>query len=95
MSEEERLLYKETLKVQNRRRFTRKNINDYVIQLLKEREKIPVTEIEIGSKRDIIRIIYISIYSGNKANNYRIKRSNRRVRIGEYEIPYFEIESRI
>lgn len=94
MSEEERQLYKEALKAQNRRRFTRKNINDYVIQLLKDREKIPVTEIEIESKRDIIRIIYISIYSGNKANNYKIKRSERRVRIGEYEIPYFEIESR-
>lgn len=94
MSEEERMLYKEALKQKNRRRFTRKNINEYVVGLLDGREKLPVTEIEISSKRDVIRIIYISIYSGNKANNYRIKRSKRRVKIGEYEIPYFEIEKR-
>lgn len=92
MSQEERLLYKEALKHKNRIRFSRKNINEYVDVLLKEREKIGVDAIPVETRRDLIRIIYISIYSGNKSNNYKIKRSDKRVKIGNCEIPYFEIE---
>ena len=94
MSAEDRAFYKEALKQENRRRFTRKNINEYVTGLLEGKEKLPVTDIEIKSKRDVIRLIYISIYSGNKANNYKIKRTSKRVKIGEHEIPYFEIVKR-
>lgn len=94
MSEEERALYKEALRQQNRRRFTRKNINAYVTELLKEKEKLPVTEIPIGSDRDLIRIIYISIYSGNPTNNYQVKRTRKKVEIGNYKFPYFEITKR-
>ena len=91
MTEEERALYKEALRQKNRRRFTRKNVNAFVEELLKDKEKIPVTEIEINSKRDLIRLIYISIYAGNAANVYKVKRSSRNVRIGNYSLPYFEI----
>ena len=94
MSDEERTLYKEALKQKNRRRFTRKNINTYVSELLKDREKIPVTEIEINTKRDFIRVIYISVYAGNPANIYKVKRSKEKVAIGEYKLPYFEIIKR-
>lgn len=91
LSEKERALYKEALRMKNRNRFSRKNINQYVVTLLGDREKLPVTEIPVESTRDFIRIIYISIYAGNRANNYRVKRSDKRVKIGEYELPYFEI----
>lgn len=91
MTEEERMLYKEALRQKNRRRFTRKNVNDYVEELLKDKEKIPVTDVEINSKRDLIRLIYISIYAGNAANIYKVKRASHNVRIGEYSMPYFEI----
>ena len=91
MSEEERALYKEALRQKNRRRFTRKNVNAYVEELLKDREKIPVTEIEVGDLRDLIRLVYVSIYAGNAANVYKVRRSMRRVKIGEYTMPYFEI----
>lgn len=91
MSEEMRLHYKEALKQKNRRIFTRKNINDYVRELLKKTEKLPVTDLEVNTRRDLIRIIYISIYAGNRSNCYRIKRSEKRVKLGEYTIPYFEI----
>lgn len=94
MSEEERILYKEALRQKNRRRFTRKNINAYVSELLSERDKISVDEIEIKSKRDIIRIIYVSIYAGNASNNYKVKRFNHKVCIEGYNIPYFEIMRR-
>ncbi len=91
MSKEQRELYKEALRQKNRIRFSRKNINQFVMNLLKERDSIPVDEVPVNSRRDLIRIIYISIYSGNRSNNYKVKRSDKRVRIGEFELPYFEI----
>lgn len=91
MSEEERALYKEALRQRNRRRFTRKNINAYVSELLKDREKVPVTEIEVLSRRDVIRLIYVSIYAGNPANIYKVRRSRHRAEVGGCRIPYFEI----
>ncbi len=91
MSKEERLLYKEALRMKNRTRFSRKNINEYVVSLLEGKEKMSVEEIPIETKRDLIRIIYISIYSGNHANNYEIKRTDKRVKRLGYEFPLFEI----
>ena len=94
MSNEERELFKEALRQKNRRRFTRKKINAYVTELLSGRERLPVTELAAESKRDLIRIVYISIYAGNPANQYKIKRNGKRVKLGGYELPYFEIIKR-
>lgn len=91
MSEADRLLYKEALSMKNRRRFSRKNINEYVVTLLGEREELPVTEIPVESVRDFIRIIYISIYAGNRSNNYVIKRGSKRVEMWGHTLPYFDI----
>lgn len=94
MSEEERAFRKEVLRMKNRMRFTRKNINEYVCNLLKDREKITTEEILIESKKDLIRVIYISIYAGNHANNYIINRENqrdKRIKKLGYEFPAFEI----
>lgn len=91
MSEEERQLYKEALRMKNRSRFSRKNINEYVVKLLDGRDALPVTEVPVTSRRDLIRIIYISIYAGNHSNNYTIKRSGRQVEMHGYSLPYFDI----
>lgn len=91
MSEADRLLYKEALKRRNRSRFSRKNINEYVVNLLGDRDKMPVTEVPVESVRDLIRIIYISIYSGNRSNNYEIRRSGKQVEMQGYSLPYFDI----
>ncbi|MCM1237509.1 MAG: DUF5716 family protein, partial [Ruminococcus flavefaciens] len=91
MSETDRLLYKEALKRKNRSRFSRRNINEYVVNLLGEKDKMPVTEVPVESVRDLIRIIYISIYSGNRSNNYEISRSGKQVEMQGYSLPYFDI----
>lgn len=91
MSEEERQLYKEALRMKNRSRFSRKNVNEYVVNLLDGRDVLPVTEVPVASRRDLIRIIYISIYAGNRSNNYTIKRSGRQVEMQGYSLPYFDI----
>lgn len=91
MSEEERQLYKEALRIKNRNRFSRKNINEYVTELLGERRQMPVNEIPVESRRDLIRIIYISIYAGNRANNYTVRRTGTRTSIDGFSLPYFDI----
>lgn len=91
MSEEERQLYKEALRMKNRSRFSRKNINEYVTELLGERRQMPVNEIPVESRRDLIRIIYISIYAGNRANNYTVRRTGTRTEIDGFSLPYFDI----
>lgn len=91
MTEEERRLYKEALRERNRTRFSRKNINEYVMTLLQGRERIAVDEIPLKTRRDLIRVIYISIYAGNRSNNYTVTRSTERVKVGEFTFPYFEI----
>ncbi len=91
MSEADRLLYKEALRRKNRSRFSRKNINEYVINLLGDSDKMPVTDVPVESVRDLIRIIYISIYSGNRSNNYEISRSGKQVEMQGYSLPYFDI----
>lgn len=91
MTDEERSVYKEALKEKNRIRFSRKNINLYVEQLLKDKERIKASSIPIDTKRDLIRIIYISIYGNNRANTYRVERSDERFRKNGYEFPDFEI----
>lgn len=91
MTLEERNLYKEALQTKNRNRFTRKKINEYVLQLLEHQDSICASSIEIHSKRELIRLIYVSIYGNNRANCYKIKRSRNRIKVQEYEIPDFEI----
>lgn len=92
MSEEERKLYKEALRQKNRSRFSRKNIDEYVMELMGDREQISVKEIPVKSKRDLIRIIYISIYAGNRSNHYRMERFKERIKLAGYELPYFELK---
>lgn len=94
MTEEERLMYKEALRMKNRTRFSRKNINEYVVSLMKDKEKMSVEEIPVESKRDLIRIIYISIYAGNRSNNYEVVRTGKRVKRMGFEFPVFDIIKR-
>ncbi len=91
ISREERLLYREALRAKNRQQFSRKNVDAFVSEILGDRKKMGVDEIRVESRRDLIRIIYISIYAGNRANCYHIRRTKRMTKIGGYKLPYFEI----
>ncbi|MDE6519321.1 MAG: hypothetical protein K2K91_02525 [Ruminococcus sp.] len=70
ISEEEILQRRIALKEKNEQRFSRKNINAFVCILLKDREKINASEIEVHTKRDMIRLIFISIYGRDKRSEY-------------------------
>ncbi len=94
ISPEERALYREALRAKNRRQFTRKNVDAYVDQLLGERKKITVEDLPLDERRDLIRLVYISIYAGNASNCYKVKRTGRKIRRGDFELPYYEIYRR-
>lgn len=70
ISEEERLKRRIALKEKNEQRFSRKNINEFVRILLKDREEINASEIEMHTKRDMIRLIFINIYGRDKRSEY-------------------------
>lgn len=91
MTREERELYKEALKEKNRNRFSRKNIDEYVGNLLMEQSRIRASALPLETKRDMIRIIYISLYGNNKSNCYRVERSDKRIRHKGFDFPDFEI----
>lgn len=55
------------LRLKNKNRFSKKNIQAYVAKLLKDRDSIAASQLPLKSKRDLIRIIFINLYS-NKAN---------------------------
>lgn len=94
LSEEERAIYREAFKEKNRIQFSRKNINSYVENLLEGKERIKASSIPIESRRDMIRIIYISLYGNHRANCYKIERSNTRIKVKGFEFPDFEIVKR-
>ena len=94
VSKEERSLYKEALQMKNRTRFSKNNINEYVAKLLEGRERISVKDIPVESKRDLIRIIYISIYAGNASNSYEIHRTGEKVERLGFTFPLFDIIKR-
>ena len=91
MTVEERELYKQALRCKNQNRFTRKNINAYAQSILEHQDRVKASSLPIENRRDLIRIIYLSIYGNNKANTYTVERSTQRVKLGTYEIPDFEI----
>ncbi len=70
ISEEETLKRRIALKEKNEQRFSRKNINAFVQILLKDREEINASEIGVNTKRDMIRLIFISIYGKDKRSEY-------------------------
>ena len=93
ITEEERALYKEAFMEKNRHRFSKKNINSYVKTLLEGKDRIKASSIPIENRRDMIRIIYISLYGNSHANCYKVERSGNRVRIKDFEFPDFDIVS--
>lgn len=87
----ERELYKEALKERNRSRFSRKNIDEYVESLLSSSSRIKASSLPLESRRDMIRLIYISLYGNNKSNCYRVERSDKRIHNKVFDFPDFEI----
>ena len=70
ISGEEILQRRIALKEKNEQRFSKKKINAFLRILLKDREEINASEIEVHTKRDMIRLIFINIYGRDKRSEY-------------------------
>jgi hypothetical protein len=91
MTEAERKEYSECFRNKNQNRFSRKKIDEYMRAALGDKGRITASSLPRETRRDIIRIIYISIYGNNKANCYHIERNERRFTVGGYSFPDFDI----
>ncbi len=91
LTEEERELYKEALKEKNRNRFSRNNIDSYVSELLTEQGSMKASALPLENKRDMIRMIYISLYGNNRSNCYRVERSDLLVQKNGFHFRDFKI----
>ena len=94
MSEEERAAYRKQWKEKNKNRFTRKNINEYVQALLKDKKVIAASSLPLNCKRDLIRIIFISLYGRNTRSSYSIETKEETIAINGFEFKDFNIMRR-
>jgi len=92
ISEEERQQRKEALQMKNKNRFSRKNINNYMNELLKDKKAILASTLPLENKRDLIRIIFINLYGKDKKSIYKTIPTNESVVINDFRFSDFVIE---
>lgn len=92
ISAEERELHKLALQEKNRNRFSRKNINAFVLELLKDKTAVLASTLPLDSKRDLIKIIFISLYGKDKKSIYRTTQINKLISAKDFRFCDFLIE---
>lgn len=73
MTEEEREMRRIAISEKNKNRFSKKNIERFVATLLADKECILASDIPVETKRDLIRIIFISLYGHLTKSEYIVK----------------------
>lgn len=96
MSEEERSLRKEAQKERDQNRFSRKNINHYVAALLKQSQGKPImaSDLKPESKRELIRLVFISLYGRDHKSIYRVISTDTWICYGDFRFADFRIEGK-
>lgn len=92
LSPEERERRKQELQEKSRNRFSSKNINVYVKELLKERPSVMASTLPLDTRRDLIRIIFINLYGRDKKSLYRTKVTNQSITRNTFQFQDFIIE---
>lgn len=86
---------RKALKEKNERRFSRKNINSYVMTLLKDKEYFFGSEIEVHSRRDMVRLVFICFYGRDKKSDYIIIPKENIISKEGFSFKDFEIKRRV
>ena len=94
LSEEERKALRMAAYEKNKNRFSRKNITAFVEALLGDRESVRASEIEVRSRRDMIRIIFISLYGQTGKAGYKVRPTGQRIVKEGFSFGDFEIRRR-
>ncbi len=71
--------------------FSKKTINEYVLEFLADKKLALASTLSLENKRDFIRLIFINLYGNNKNSQYKIKQLNDTVQINGYQFKNFEI----
>lgn len=79
LSDSEKKLRRITIQQRLQRQFTRKNINAFVLEQLKDQKSILASNLPLESKRDLIRLIFIRVYSKNTQVAYRVKKLDHEI----------------
>lgn len=88
----ERALRKLDMQEQSRSRFSRKNINTIVNELLKDNKAILASTLPLKSKRDLIKVIFISLYGREKKSIYKVSPLDETITVNNYRFRDFLIE---
>ena len=95
LSPEERELKRIAALEKNKNRFSKKNITVFVNDLLKNRESILASEIDIVTRRDMIRVIFINLYGRNARSDYIVIPSESFISSNGFRFRDFKIARRI
>ena len=94
LSEEERKQKQREVYEKNKRRFSKKNINQFVLNALTNHDSILASTLPIENKRDFIRLIFISLYGRDESSKYEVEPISEKVSLGPFSFSDFKIVRR-
>ena len=89
---EQRELHRLALQEKSKNRFSRKNINKYIEGLLKENKAVLASSLPLRDKRDLIKIIFISLYGRDTKSIYKTTLSSEIIAVDTFQFNDFLIE---
>ena len=92
ISAEERALRKFTMQERSRNRFSRKNINTYVDELLRDNKAVLASTLPLESKKDLIKVVFISLYGRDKKSIYKTSSLDMTITVNDFRFNDFLIE---
>lgn len=95
LTEEERELRRMAISEKNKNRFSKKNIEGYVATLLADKDQVSASEITVETKRDLIRVIFISLYGHSTKSDYIIIPKEETVAFQGFRFRDFVIKRRV
>ena len=95
LSDADRELRRLAIMEKNKNRFSKKNISAFVDERLEGKQSVKASEIEIMSRRDMIRIIFIYLYGKEDKTEYFVNSCGEMIEKEGFRFRDFEIKRRI
>lgn len=95
LSDADRELRRLAIMEKNKNRFSKKNISAFVGERLEGKQSVKASEIEIMSRRDMIRIIFIYLYGKEDKTEYFVNSCGEMIEKEGFRFRDFEIKRRI
>ena len=73
----------------------RKNISEFVKNLLKNKKEVMASDIDISTRRDMIRIIFINLYGRSAKSDYEIIPVDEKINSNGFQFRDFRIIRRV